>query len=53
MRRTVLFSVVVVLAVAWLLGLILDIWWPQINVILAVAVLVLLYTMLSSRETVE
>lgn len=53
MRRTVLFSVVVALVVVWLIGLILDIWWPEINVILAVAVVVLLYTMFSSRENVE
>lgn len=53
MRRSVLFSVVGVLVVVWLLGLVFDIWWPEINVILAVAVVVLLYTMFSSRETVE
>lgn len=53
MRRPILFSIVGILVVVWLLGLIFDFWWPEINSILAVAVVILLYTMYSSRETVE
>jgi hypothetical protein len=53
MRRPALFTVVGVLVVIWLLGLILDFWWPEINAVLAIALVVLLYTMFSSRETVE